>query len=76
MDATVQGTATEVRMTRTKAVDKLRIARLVLSGGVFGVAVTGTIMSILGIPEDSLFDLIGAATGCVAVAVVKLIHVV
>lgn len=55
----------------------LRFARLSLGGAVLGVACAGVISAVLGAPDKSAFDVIGALIGGAGSAIaVKIAHIV
>jgi hypothetical protein len=55
--------------------DKLAIGRLVFTGALLGVSAIGTLFWLCGVPQNTAWDLVGAAGGVAAIAAAKLIHV-
>ena len=62
-----------VRMIPTS--EKIGLARLALSGALFGMACVGTVMWLAGYPEKEFYDYVGGAAGALAVLGFKATHV-
>jgi hypothetical protein len=56
--------------------EKIRLARLALSGALFGMAFAGTVMWLVGYPEKEFYDYVGGAVGALAVLGFKAAHIV
>lgn len=54
--------------------EKLRYARITLSGALAGAAVVGAVSLAFGLQDKEMYDLLGALGGVAAVTIAKLLH--